>query len=85
MKKLVFLLSLIALTSPAWAQKEYGLKFSNLVNEELSLESAIRLGLENNSQFLTAKQDIIIAEQKLSEAKFRYLQELKHQHREYRR
>lgn len=73
MKKLVFLLSLIALTSPAWAQKEYGLKFSNLVNEELSLESAIRLGLENNSQFLTAKQDIIIAEQKLSEAKFRYL------------
>ena len=74
MKKIMYLLLLLSVLCPAaWAQKEYGLKFSNLVNEDLSLESAIRLGLENNSEFLTAKQDIIIAEQKLSEAKFRYL------------
>lgn len=73
MKKIILLLLLSVLSPLAWAQKEYGVKFSNLNNDNLSLESAIRLGLENNSDFLTAKQDIIIAEQKLSEAKFRYL------------
>lgn len=73
MKKIIGLLLLLTLAPFVWAQKEYGLKFSNLINDDLSLESAIRLGLENNSDFLTAKQDIIIAEQKLSEAKFRYL------------
>ena len=73
MKKIIWAVLLLCASLPSWAQKEYGIKFSNLMNEELSLESAIRLGLENNSQFLTAKQDIIIAEQKLREAKFRYL------------
>ena len=58
---------------PSFAQKEYGLQFSSLVNDDLSLENAIRLGLENNTEFLAARQQIIIAEQKVNEAKFRYL------------
>ena len=74
MKKFTALLLAVLLGAPAaFAQKEYGLKFSSLINDNLTLENAIRLGLENSSEFLTAKQDIIIAEQKVSEAKFRYL------------
>ena len=73
MKRITALLLALLLGVPAFAQKEYGLKFSSLMNDNLTLENAIRLGLENSSEFLTAKQDIIIAEQKVSEAKFRYL------------
>lgn len=73
MKKILALLLGLVCVQSAFAQKEYGLKFSSLINDNLTLENAIRLGLENNSQFLTAKQEIIIAEQKVSEAKFRYL------------
>ena len=74
MKKAGALLLAIFFLAPAvFAQKEYGLKFSSLINDNLTLENAIRLGLENSTEFLTAKQDIIIAEQKVTEAKFRYL------------
>lgn len=74
MKKAGALLLAILFLAPAvFAQKEYGLKFSSLINDNLTLENAIRLGLENSTEFLTAKQDIIIAEQKVTEAKFRYL------------
>lgn len=66
-------LALLCAVLPAAAQKEYGLKFSSLINDDLSLENAIRLGLENNSEFLAAQQEIIIAEQKVNEAKFRFL------------
>lgn len=66
-------LALLCAALPAAAQKEYGLKFSSLINDDLSLENAIRLGLENNSEFLSARQEIIIAEQKINEAKFRFL------------
>ncbi len=65
----VYLLSALGI----FAQSNYGLQFSSLLSEDLSLESAIRLGLENNSDFLSAKEEISIAEQKVSEAKFRYL------------
>lgn len=58
---------------PLWAQKQYSLQFSSLINDDLSLENAIRLGLENNTEFLAVEQQIIIAEQKVNEAKFRYL------------
>lgn len=74
MKKSLFLfLAMCCCTTAAFAQKEYGLKFSSLINDNLTLENAIRLGLENNSDFLAAKQEIIIAEQKINEAKFRFL------------
>lgn len=73
MKKLVALVLALCCAGTVFAQKEYGLKFSSLINDNLTLENAIRLGLENNSEFLTAQQEIIIAEQKVNEAKFRYL------------
>ncbi len=74
MKRIFFAcLAILLATSSIFAQKEYGLRFSSLINDDLTLENAIRLGLENNTSFLAARQEIIIAEQKVSEAKFRYL------------
>ena len=73
MKKLWIGVLLVILSLPGWAQQEYGLRFSSLLNEELTLENAIRLGLENNNRFLAAQQEIIVAEQKVKEAKFRFL------------
>ncbi len=77
LKKIYLLLALTGLClMPAQAQKEYGLNFSSLINDNLSLENAIRLGLENNSDFLTARQEIAVAEQKVNEAKFLSLPQL---------
>ena len=77
MKKLYILFFVLVLGGlPVCAQKEYGLSFSSLVNDHLSLENAIRLGLENNSEFLTASQEVIIAEKRVNEAKFLYLPQL---------
>ena len=73
MKKLLLLLAITGLPVFVLAQSNYGVQFSSLMSDNLTLENAIRIGLENNSQFLTAKEEITIAEQKLSEAKFRYL------------
>ncbi|MBQ8843436.1 MAG: TolC family protein [Elusimicrobiaceae bacterium] len=73
MKKLCFLCLALLLALPATAQKEYGLRFSSLINDELTLENAIRIGLENNSDFLLAQQEVIIAEQKVKQAKFLFL------------
>ncbi len=73
MKKLYFLCLALLLAMPALAQKEYGLRFSSLINDELTLENAIRIGLENNSDFLLAQQEVIIAEQKVTQAKFLFL------------
>lgn len=74
MKRLFFVLfTFICMAVSVHAQTEYGLKFSSLINDDLSLENAIRLGLENNTEFLAARQEIIIAEQRINEAKFRYL------------
>ena len=76
MKKIVLSLVALCLALPLFAQKEYGLRFSSLINDELSLENAIRLGLENNSDFLLAQQEIIIAEQKVKQAKFLFLPQI---------
>lgn len=76
MKKLFMLLLALCLTPAVFAQKEYGIKFSSLINDDLTLENAIRLGLENNSDFLAARQEITIAEQKVAEAKFMYLPQI---------
>ncbi len=73
MKKTILISIFIVLSLQVLAQSNYGVQFSSLLSDNLSLESAIRLGLENNSDFLAAKEEITIAEQKLSEAKFRYL------------
>ncbi len=78
MTKKIYLLLVIFFAGllPADAQQQYGLKFSSLINDNLSLENAIRLGLENNSNFLSARQEIIVAEQKVNEAKFLFLPQL---------
>ena len=73
MKKQIGLFLCLLSALPAIAQSNYGLDFSDLLNENLTLQSAIRIGLENNTEFLSAKEEITIAEQKVSEAKFRYL------------
>ena len=56
MKKLLLLILVFCAAQAAFAQKEYGIKFSSLINDELTLENAIRLGLENNTDFLTARK-----------------------------
>lgn len=76
MKKILVLLLVLGSTQAGFAQKEYGIKFSSLINDNLTLENAIRLGLENNSDFLSAKQEIAIAEQKVREAKFMFLPQI---------
>lgn len=76
MKKIAVICIGLLLALPLTAQKEYGIQFSSLINEELTLESAIRLGLENNNQFLSAQQEIIIAEQKVKEARALFLPQL---------
>ncbi len=73
MKKIYVLVFIFCAALTLQAQSNYGLRFSSLMSDNLTLENAIRLGLENNSQFLSAKEEITIAEQKLSEAKLRYL------------
>ena len=76
MKKIIALCVGLFAVLPLAAQTEYGVQFSNLVNEELTLESAIRLGLENNNKFLSAQQGIIIAEQQVKEARALFLPQL---------
>ena len=73
MKKLLLVVCYMLAVACVHAQSNYGVQFSSLLNDNLTLENAIRLGLENNSDFLVAKQEIAIAEQQLSEAKLRYL------------
>ena len=73
MKKQILVMVCLLSAFAATAQSNYGVEFSSLLSDNLSLESAIRLGLENNSDFLSAKEEIAVAEQKVSEAKFRYL------------
>ncbi len=76
MKKSILAILLLLFTLPLAAQKEYAVHFSSLLNEELTLESAIRLGLENNNDFLSAQQEIIIAEQRVKQAKYLFLPQL---------
>jgi len=76
MKKISLICLALIGAFPLFAQTEYGVRFSSLINDDLTLESAIRLGLENNNRFLAARQEIIIAEQKVKEAKFQFLPQL---------
>ncbi len=72
MKK--FLLCVLALTLAlgTFAQ-QYRIKYTTDDKDPLSLENAIRLAIENNYQLLLTEQDVIIAEQKVKEAKFLHL------------
>lgn len=72
MKKFLFCILLLGLVSNIFAQ-QYRIKYTTDDKDPLSLENAIRLAIENNYQLLLTEQDVIIAEQKVKEAKFLYL------------
>jgi outer membrane protein TolC len=46
---------------------------SNVFDRKINLDEAIRLALQNNTQLLSAEQDIIIAKQRVNEAVFLFL------------
>ncbi|MDR1684502.1 MAG: TolC family protein [Elusimicrobiota bacterium] len=56
--------------------QQYRLRYSTGADEPISLENAIRLALENNYDLLLTEQDVIIAEQRVKEAKYLYLPQL---------
>ncbi|MDR1123186.1 MAG: TolC family protein [Elusimicrobiota bacterium] len=64
------LLVLCAAAAPA---QRYRIKYSYDDKDPISLENAIRLALENNYELLLTEQDVVIAEQRLKEAKLLYL------------
>ncbi len=72
MKRFLLFVLTLTLAAGAFAQ-QYRIKYTTDDKDPLSLENAIRLALENNYQLLLTEQDVIIAEQKVKEAKFLYL------------
>jgi len=72
MKRIFLCILTLALTTSAFAQ-QYRIKYTTNDKDPLSLENAIRLAIENNYQLLLTEQDVIIAQQKVKEAKFLYL------------
>ena len=52
--------------------QQYRLKYSSDESRPLTLENVIRLSLENSYDLLLIEQDLIIAEQRIKEAKFLY-------------
>ncbi len=76
MKKLpVFIFLFVCFCINLQAQ-QYRLKYSSDEKTPLSLENVIRLSLENSYDLLLIEQDLIIAEQRVQEAKFLYLPQL---------
>ena len=72
MKRIFLCILTLALATSAFAQQDR-IKYTTNDKDPLSLENAIRLAIENNYQLLLTEQDVIIAEQKVKEAKFLYL------------
>ncbi len=72
MKRIFLCILTLALATSAFAQ-QYRIKYTTNDKDPLSLENAIRLAIENNYQLLLTEQDVIIAQQKVKEAKFLYL------------
>lgn len=72
MKKLCCFIFLFIVLSAFTQAQQYRLKYSSNENRPLSLENVIRLSLENSYDLLLIEQDLIIAEQRIKEAKFLY-------------
>ena len=72
MKKFLFCVLTLSLGLGVFAQ-QYRIKYTTDDKDPISLENAIRLAIENNYQLLLTEQDVIIAQQKVKEAKFLYL------------
>lgn len=56
--------------------QEYRIKYSADEKEPLTIENVIRLALENSYELLLIEQDLIIAEQRVKEARFLYFPQL---------
>lgn len=72
-KKISVLFVLILACASFLPAQKYRIKYSADDKDPISLENAIRLGLENNYDLLLSEQDVVISEQRLKEAKFLYL------------
>ncbi len=72
MKKFYCLIFLFFSFSVFTQAQQYRLKYSADEKKPLSLENVIRLSLENSYDLLLIEQDLIIAEQRIKEAKFLY-------------
>ncbi len=68
MKKLLFIL--IAVLPCALNAQNYLLTYTPNPGEAMGLENAIRLGIENNTELLRIRQNILITEQKVKENTF---------------
>lgn len=77
MSKRLFLFFIIfALCATALHAQRYRIKYSADDKDPISLENAIRLALENNYELLLTEQDVVIAEQRIKEAKYLYLPQI---------
>jgi outer membrane protein TolC len=72
-KRFFIIFTLAALCAAAADAQRYRIKYSSDDKDPISLENAIRLALENNYELLLTEQDVVIAEQRLKEARFLYL------------
>lgn len=72
MRKFCCLIFLCFSLSVITQAQQYRLKYSTGADRPLSLENVIRLSLENSYDLLLIEQDLIIAEQRIKEAKFLY-------------
>lgn len=72
-RKVLLFLSFIIICASVLPAQRYRIKYSPDDKDPISLENAIRLALENNYDLLLTEQDVVIAEQRLKEARFLYL------------
>jgi len=72
-KKTALFLTLLFLCAAFLPAQRYRIKYSSDDKDPISLENAIRLALENNYDLLLTEQDVVIAQQRLKEARFLYL------------
>lgn len=72
MKKFLFFILIIACFCLNTNAQQYRMKYSANDGRPLSLENVIRLSLENSYEVLLIEQDLVIAQQRIQEAKFLY-------------
>ncbi len=73
MKRLLILTLVFCTCAVCLNAQKYRIRYSSDDKDPIEIENAIRLALENNYQLLLTEQDVIIAQQRLQEAKFLYL------------
>ncbi len=76
MRKFSFLIFIFLFVCINLEAQQYRMKYSADEKRPLSLENVIRLSLENSYDVLLIEQDLIIAQQRIQEAKFLYRPQL---------